>query len=87
MMPSASVAIAATVASLAKAAATWAGKRAMPKPITPVTAKASPPPVQAMRRASAQSPAPTARPTSAVSAEPMPKASGIIRNSMRAEMP
>ena len=44
-------------------------------------------PVQAMPRASAQFPAPTARPTSAVSAEPTPKASGIIRNSMRAEIP
>jgi hypothetical protein len=87
MIESARAAMATTSASLVKARATASGNSATAAPLDPARMKAAAQPIQATRRAPAQSSAPTARPTSAVRADPMPKASGIIRKSSRAEMP
>ncbi len=79
--------MAITSASWVNRLAKRTGARPTAVPAVPAMTSARNAPTHAVRRAVCQSPAPTARPTSAVSAEPTPKASGIIRNSSRAEMP
>ncbi|MNL06803.1 hypothetical protein D3C87_1274510 [compost metagenome] len=84
---SARAAISRTSASSVNSAANDIGASPTAAPTAPAMTSAISAPTHAVRRAVCQSPAPTARPTSAVSAEPTPNASGIIRNSSRAEMP